>query len=100
MGIRFFGHISAIFGPRKLKFHTVTHETIIYRLVMRNIGYFWALIWPQKRCGLTLSHNDPGLQDPTKKLGHGMELLGYSLSQNHVSKNIQPGPPLKENALI
>ena len=33
-----FGHISTIFWPIKLKFHTVTHETIIYRLVMRNQG--------------------------------------------------------------
>ena len=37
-GHTFFSHMSAIFWPIKLKFHTVTHETIIYRLVMRNRG--------------------------------------------------------------
>ena len=53
---------------------------------------FWALIWPQKGCGPTLCLKGPGTQDPTKKLAYGMELLGYTLSQNHVSKNFRPEP--------
>ena len=33
-----FGHNSVIFWPIKFKFHMVTQETSIYRLVMRNQG--------------------------------------------------------------
>ena len=63
-----------------------TRDTIIYLLALRNQGQdpyfqisnFWALIWPQKGHSLTLSRKGPGLQNPTKKLAHGMELLDYS----------------------
>ena len=107
-GHTFFGYISANFRPIKLKFHMATQGTIIYRLMMRNLGYdlifkfldFWALIWPQKGCGPTLWVKGPGTQDPTKKLAYGMELLGYILSQNHVSKNFRPEPPLSISVII
>ena len=54
---------------------------------------FWALFWPQKGRGPTLCDKGPGTQNPNKKLVNDMELLGYILSQNHVSKNFRPEPP-------
>ena len=108
-GHTFFDHNSVIFWPIKLKFHMATQETIIYRLVLKNldqdryfqISDFGVLIWPKKGRGSTLSHKGLGPQDPTKKLAQGMELLDHVLSQNHASKNFRPGvwtpPPLRDS---
>ena len=42
----------------------------------------------------TLAPKGLGLQDPTKKLSHRVELLGQPLSQKNVFENLGPEPPL------
>ena len=56
MGIRFFGHNSAIFWPMELTNFMVTPETIMYRLVMKSPGLglfchfrFFGLSWGFKK---------------------------------------------------
>ena len=58
---------------------------------------FWALFTIFDFLGPTIRSLGP--QNPTKKLTHSVELLGYLLSRNHVSKfsDLGPPPPLKLN---
>ena len=88
----FFGHNSAIFWPIGWHFFVRTQETIISRLLARNkcyaaqflISIFWAA---------TSAPKGRGLQNPTKKFAHLGVLFGHLLSQNHVSKVSDLGPP-------
>ena len=41
----------------------------------------------------TLAPKSLGLQDPTIKLAHWVDLLGQPLSQKIVFKNLRPHPP-------
>ena len=73
----FFG----IFWPIELKFFMGTQETIIYRLVLKNLGFgpYLLFLGPHKgRC-------PTGASKPTKNLTHLVEILGHLLSRNHVS---------------
>ena len=78
-----------------------TQETIIYRLVMSNIGFgpylpfsiFRALSGPKKGRGPTRAPMGLGPQNPSKKLTHMVDLLGHLLSQNRVSEIWRPEPP-------
>ena len=76
----FFG----IFWPIELKFFMGTQETIIYRLVLKNLGFgpylLFSIFWV-----LTKGVAPQGPQNPTKKLTHLVEILGHLLSRNHVS---------------
>ena len=80
-----------IFWPIGLKFFMGTQETIIYRLVLKNLGFgpylvcsiFWALT---KGVALQVW----GFKKPIKKLTHLMDLLGHLLSRNHVSNFFDP----------
>ena len=73
-GYMFFGHNSAIFGPIELG----TQETIIYRLVVRNLSYdayfsfliFWATFGGKMGVGTTCAPFSLGPPNPTKKLAH------------------------------
>ena len=72
-----------------------TQETIIYRLVLTNLGFGpylpFSMFWGLKRHGPT----------GTPMLTHLMDLLGYLLSRNHVYNFSDlappPPPPLKVN---
>ena len=87
-----FFHNSAISGPIGLKFFMGVQDTIIYRLVMRNLSYnayfsvliFWATFGGKMGVATTRAPNGLGPPHPTKKLDHWMELLGQPLSRNHV----------------
>ena len=69
-------------------------ETIIYRLVMRNLilsndAYFpflifWATFGGKMGVANMCAPNGLGPPNPTKKLAHWMDLLGRLLSRNHV----------------
>ena len=76
----FFG----IFWPIELKFFMGTQETIIYRLVLKNLGFgpylLFSIFWV-----LTKGVAPQWPQNPTKKLTHLVEILGHLLSRNHVS---------------
>ena len=90
----FFG----IFWPIEQKFFMGTQETIIYRLVLKNLGFgpylLFSIFWV-----LTKGVAPQGPQNPTKKLNHLVDILGHLLSRNHVSNFFDLGtPPLpKEN---
>ena len=91
-GHKVFGHNSPICGPIGLKILMVTQETIIYRLVMRNQSYnayFWFLATFGTKMGVatTCALNVLGLQDPTKRLAHWVDLLGLSLSRTPPTLN-------------
>ena len=55
---------------------------------------FWGLKLAPKGAWLHAHHKGFGPRDPVKKFSHGIKLLGYVLSQNKVSKDFRPGPPL------
>ena len=76
-----------MFGPIWLKFFMVTHETIIYRLVMRNNNVNAFLDKNHIFCWGNRRSRHVGAQDPTKK---GQAL---SVSRKPVFKNFEPDPP-------
>ena len=61
---------------------------------------FWALCGPKNGRGPTHAHIGLGSQNPTKKLTHGVDLLGQLLSRNHVSDFLgttpSPLPPIND----
>ena len=90
-GHTYFGHNSAIFGPIGLTIFMGTHETIIDRLVMRNLSYDAYFHTPLIVWGL-----------PTKKLTHLLDqksgpLVG-PLSRNHAFEIFRPEPPYLHNS--
>ena len=88
-GHTFFGHNSSISEPIGLKFLMGVQETIIYRLVMRNISYgayfsfliFLATFWEKMGVATILTPNDLGPPNPIKKLDHCVDLLGQPISR-------------------
>lgn len=58
---------------------------------------FWGLKLAPKGAWLHAHHKGFGPRDPVKKFSHGIKLLGYVLSQNKVSKDFRPGPPLNSS---
>ena len=76
-------------------------ETIIYRLVMRNLSYatyfsvliFWATFGGKMGVDTTCAPNGLGPSNPTKKLAHWMDLLGQPLFRNHVFEIFRGEPP-------
>ena len=88
-GHTYFGHKSAIFGAIGLKILLGTQETIIYRLVMRNLNYdlffvldFWATNGGKIGVAITRAPNGLGRPNSTKKIGPLGELFGLA----HISK--------------
>ena len=87
-GHTFFGHNSTIFGQIELKFFMGVQETIIYRLVMRNLrndAYFliFDFLGHFGRENGRVHHACPiGMGPPnlTKMLAHWVDLLGQPLS--------------------
>ena len=79
-----FMHFLVFFWPIELKFFMGTQETIIYRLVLKNLGFgpylLFSIFWV-----LTKGVAPQGPQNPTKNLTHLVEILGHLLSRNHVS---------------
>ena len=77
-GHTFFGHNSAVFGSIKLQFFEGAHETIIYRLIMRNQDYeacfsffiLWATFGGKMGMTTTRAPDDLGPQNPTEILAH------------------------------
>ena len=66
-------------------------ETIIYRLVMRNLSYayfsflsFWTSLAGKWELATPRAPNGLGLPVLTKKLSHWVDLVGFPLSRNHV----------------
>ena len=82
----FFGCNSAISGPIGLKYLMGVQETMIYRLVMRNLSYD-AFIFDFLGHFLRENGRAPNSlwpPNPTKKLAHWVDLLGQPLSLGHV----------------
>ena len=79
-----------------------TQETIIYRLLVLNqrystkvpISIFGALFGGKMGVAAMPAPKGLGPQNPTKKLALVGVLLGHLLSQNRVSKLLDPRPPL------
>ena len=71
-----------------------TQETIIYRLLVRNLSYdayfsvliFLATFGGKMGVATTRAHNGLGPPNPTKKLARWVDLLDQPLSRNHVFK--------------
>ena len=85
-----------------------TQETIFYRLVVINQSYdayFSVLIFLATfdgKMGVVTTRDPNGLgpPNPTKKLGHWVELLGQSLSRKYVFEIFRGEPPKVELKLI
>ena len=93
---KFFGYNSAICGLIGLKFFMGTEATIIYRFVMKNLNYnFIDHFWRENGRGQLniLARNGLGPPNPTKKLGHLLELLDQPLSRNYVLEIIRGDTP-------
>ena len=103
-----FGYNSAIFWPIRLNFFMGTQETIIYRLVMRNLSFgpylpFW-FFWPCEGQKWAWPHACP-YGSGVSKLNQKVDPLGGPFAPTINSKscfwNLEawtPLPPLKINS--